>query len=178
MKGLIIRSINWEDIDEQGISKDNLEVMEFFNRALKEEKYPYVPRRKNITKEEILKFWIPSSNKNITILAELNGKIVGSGTILMGNDNEYSKQHNLSAGEYAITLNPDFFCQGIGTKITCEIIKQAKIKKIPLFLHTSVENIPMVKIMKKLGYVHKKILKNYARYIDAGIHSDVYYYEI
>ena len=178
MKNLIIRESNLEVLTREGIPKDFADKMKIFNRALKTNAYPYVPRKSEITINEIKNLWIPSAKNNIDIVAELNGKIIGSGTVLMGNDNAYSQESKRESGEYAITIDPQYFDKGIGTKITKRIIEKATKRKIKFSFHTSVDNIRIIKIMEKLGYQPKEKIENYERYAKARINSEVFFYEL
>lgn len=51
---------------------------------------------------------MPSITRNIDIVDEFKGRIIGSGTVLMGNDNKYSIESKRESGEYAITIDPNF----------------------------------------------------------------------
>ena len=178
MKNLIVRESNLKVLTTEGIPKDFADKMEIFNRALKENAYPYVPRRREITINEITNLWVPSAKNNIDIVAELNGKVIGSGTVLMGNDNAYSQESKRELGEYAITIDPQYFDKGIGTKITKIIIEKATKRNIKFSFHTSVDNIRIIKIMEKLGHRPKEKIENYERYAKAGINPKVFFYEL
>lgn len=178
MKNLIIRESNLEVLTPEGIPKDFADKMEIFNRALKENAYPYVPRKSEITINEIKNLWMPSAKDNIDIVAELNGKVIGSGTVLMGNDNAYSQESKRELREYAITIDLQYFDKGAGTKITKRIIEEAIKRNIKFSFHTSEDNIRMIKIMEKLGYQPKEKIENYERYAKAGINSGAYLYEL
>lgn len=178
MKNLIIRKSNLEVLTTDGIPKDFADKMEIFNKALKKNAYPFVPRKSIITINEIKNLWVPSAHRNIDIVAELNEKVIGSGTVLMGNDNAYSKESKRESGEYAITIDSKYFDKGIGTKITKKIIEEAKKRNIKFSFHSSINNIRMIKIMEKLGYLPKEKIKNYERYKKAGINPEVYFYKL
>jgi len=178
MKNLIIRESNLEVLASEGIPKDFVDKMEYFNKALKENVYPYVPRKSEITFDEIKNLWMPSAKNNIDIVAELNGKIVGSGTVLMGNDNAYSQESKRELGEYAITIDPQYFGKGIRTEITKRIIEEATKRNIKFSFHTSVNNIRMIKVMEKLGHQPKEKIENYERYAKEGINPQVFFYEL
>ncbi len=175
---LTIRSLNWTNTDEDGIPKDALQIMNYFNKAIKEGAYPFVPRKTRITKEEIKKLWLPTKDRNISIVGELEGRIVGSGTVLMGNDNAYSEKSKGEPGEYSITLDPDFLDRGIGTKITRRILKEAKERGITVHIHTSTQNIRTVRMMEKIGISPKEEIDPYDRYVEAGLPPAAFYYEI
>jgi len=173
-----IRKPNLKILTSEGIPKDFAEKMAFFNNALKENAYLYVPRKIPITINEIKNLWVPSAKRNIDFVAEVSGKIVGSGTVLMGNDNRYSEKSKREPGEYAITINTKYLDKGIGTKITRNIIQEAKERDIKFSFHTSIDNIRMIKVMEKLGYLPKERIERYGRYAEAGINPEVYLYEL
>jgi hypothetical protein len=152
--------------------------MEYFNNALKENKYPFIPRKTPITIEEIKHLWMPSTIRNIDIVAEAEGKVIGSGTILMGNDNQYSLDSKRESGEYSITIHQDFINKGIETAITKEMINEAKKRKIHFHLHVSIDDKLMINIMEKLGYKPKEKITYYERYAKEGLNPAVYFYEL
>lgn len=121
----LIRPMNWNDIKSNGIPRDAFGVMQYFNEAISKNLYPFIPRKKKITFEEILNLWAPSKDKNISIVAQrLDGKIVGCGTILIqGNDNQYSKDSSRETGEYTLTIDPTYFDYNLEEIITKNIIE-------------------------------------------------------
>ena len=173
-----IRLMNWENMNKQGIPHDAINVMKFFNLGLKKDAYPYVPRKSKITSDEIKKNWIPGRNRNISIIAEIKGKIVGSGTVLIDkNSNKYSKESRREPNEYAITIHPDNFDRGIGTKITKKELEEVKKRSIFFQGHIAQKNIRAIRMMEKLGYKPSKVIKSYKRFEDAGIIGKVYLYK-
>ena len=152
-----IRKPNWDNLNENGTPRDCVDVMEFFNKAVEIEGYPYVPRLDKITEEEIKRIWVPSKNEFITYVAysEEIGKVIGSGTLSIGNN----------IGELALTINMNFQSKGVGTKIAKAVIKEALSKNITVSLHTSIENKAMQRVMEKLGYKPKQKIENYGKYI-------------
>lgn len=151
-----IRKPNWDDLNERGIPKDNADVMDFFNYALKMGAYPYVCRNSKITEDEIKNIWIPTKDKNITYVAHSPGMnlVVGSGTLLVKDD----------IGEYNLAVDLDFHNIGIGTAITKKVIDEALSKNITVSIHTSVDNIGMQKIMEHLEHKPEKI-ENFSGYV-------------
>lgn len=171
-----IRPFNWERRDSNGIPYDAKDIIDYFNTALKQRSYHYVPRKIQITPEEISNLWIPGKDKNIAIVADIEGKVVGAGNVLFcNNSNQYSKDYKRDLGEYTITINPEFIGQGIGTEITREIIKELEKKEILAQVHVSKENERMNNLLKKLGYKPKKLLE-LERYRNAGLNPLVYFY--
>lgn len=83
---------------------------------------------------------LTNEKDHVTILAEYNGKIIGEGTIY-------------SDGEFSLVVDPKFRRYGIGSMIVESLIDEGKrigLKKIKFF--TLSENIPMMKLGKKLGF--------------------------
>lgn len=143
-----IRGLDWKDIVSEGIPFDCLDTMHFFNNAKNAGLYPLVPRLDDITVDEIKKLWIPAKDKNITIVAEITDpqylKVVGSGTLFVDDSG--------TAGDYHLTVNPDFARQGVGESITRKIIEESAKKGIDIRVRTSVHNLAVRKGMAKLGY--------------------------
>ena len=54
--------------------------------------------------------------------------------------------------------------KGVGTAITKAIVEDAISKGISASIHTSVENIAMIRIMEKLGYGLGRLVPNYEKY--------------
>ncbi len=151
----IIRKINWRKKDKAGIPYDFLDIMKYFNKNLKAGKYPYVPRKNSpLTKKEILRIWVPNKKENVGLVCEdaKNKKIVAAANIA------------LDTGIMTITKDLDCKEKGIGIKLTKKIIKEGLKRKIKVIVRTSIFNIPMIKIMKKLGYGNGKLIENFEVY--------------
>lgn len=175
---LKIRLFDWSNLNKEGIPRDALQTMEFFNKAMSKNKYPYVPRKSKITIEEIKNQWIPFSKENITVIAEIESKIVGSGTILINKkSNKYSLELKRAGNEYSITLDPDFFGKEIGGEITKKIIEIAKQKGISFQAHTSTKNNQVIEMLKKLGYFPIKTIKHYEPYAKEGLNPKAHLYQ-
>lgn len=81
-----------------------------------------------------------TSKDHITIVVEFNGKIIGEGSLY-------------NTGEFSLVVSPEFRGYGIGTKIVKTLIEKAKemgLKRI--LFYTLRDNVPMIKIGKKLGF--------------------------
>jgi len=167
-----IRTPNWDNLNDRGIPKDCADVMNYFNKGLEGENYPFVPRRNKITGDEIKNIWVPSRDKNITCVAysqELE-KIVGSGTLVV-DDKKF--------GNYSITIDPEFQFANIGTRITKKVIEEGLMGNITIIVHTSIFNEPMKRVMDKVGYKPNKIIKDFEKYRTIKANSfDVYEYVI
>ncbi len=175
----IIRFMNWGNKNEKGIPRDAEDVMRYFNYALDKGGYPYVPRKTRITEEEIIKLWLAGKDTNISIVAEFDGEIVGSGTALFDpKSNIYSLESERSLGEYAITVNPTSQNRGIGTEITKRIIEECRSRGLEFISHTSIDNNQAIRMMEKLGFKPKKIIEYYERYANAGLNPKVFLYKL
>lgn len=152
-----IRKFDWLNLDSDGLPKDAVNTMDFFNLALERKLYQFIPFDSVITKEVILKEWLPYAERSIGYVAETkSGKIIGTG-ILFVRDKYF--------GELQIALDPINVSSGIGTKITKLLIDESQKKKITFVAHTSVENLSMQKVFEKLGYKPMRVIKNYETYV-------------
>jgi hypothetical protein len=92
-----------------GIPEDFAAVRDYFNLGIAnlEGVYRFVPRRTPITNEEIRQKWIPSADKNISLVAELNGKVVGSITAF-GDLDSTAYEHRKERPPFAVgeTVDP------------------------------------------------------------------------
>jgi len=84
---------------------------------------------------------VTEQGDHITIIAEdEEGKVIAEGTIY-------------DDGEFSLVVDPNFRMRGIGTAMVEKLIELGKemgLKKIRFY--TLPENIPMIKIGKKLGF--------------------------
>lgn len=85
--------------------------------------------------------WFLISDKNhVTIVAEVDGKIVGEASLFMD-------------GEIAVVVHPNFRRRGIGTSLVKNLIDVGKALGIKTFkFYTLPDNIPMIRIGRKLGF--------------------------
>lgn len=143
-------------MNPEGLPKDAVGTAGFFNSALEKKLYPFIPINSIITREVILKDWLPYADRSIGYVAETtNGKIIGAGILFVDERN---------IGEFQIALDIRHTSSGIGTKITKSVINESKRKKITFVAHTSVENSGMQKVFEKLGYKPIKRIKDYETY--------------
>ncbi len=154
----IIRKVNWKNCDKNGVPRDFLDVKEFFNRALKKEKFPLVWRRNKITYSELKTVWVLSKNKTISYVAysKKSNKVVGSGTVFV--EGKY--------GEYRITIDPYHIGKGLGKLLTKRAIAETLKRGLSVKVNTSVENRSMISVMESLGYKEYKRVKNYKPYVN------------
>jgi len=93
---------------------------------------------KKITEEEIKN--LISRKALVTLIAEIDNNIVGEASLY-------------EDGEFSLVVSPNYRKMGIGTKLVEELVNQAmehKLDKIKFY--TLPDNIPMIKIGKKLGF--------------------------
>ncbi len=85
--------------------------------------------------------WFLISDKNhVTIVAEVDGKIIGEASLFMD-------------GEIAVVVHPNFRRRGIGTSLVKNLIDIGKALGIKTFkFYTLPDNIPMIRIGRKLGF--------------------------
>src|SRR3989344_8888630 len=112
---LVIRKARLEPKVE-GVPRDFYEVMEYFNRGISLDRasappcFRYMPRENPITLDEIRELWVRSMDVNICLVAELDGRVVGSVTVLFNRDSTAYEHKNLrpeSEGALALSVDPD-----------------------------------------------------------------------
>lgn len=169
-KQYIVRRIEWNRTNDRGVPIDCIDIMNYFNKALKRGVYPLIPRTKPITEDEIVSLWVLGIDSKITYVAVDNDsqKVICGGTLLLDLENKI--------GELSITKDPDYSVNSVGTDVTKAVIEDALLRKITVIVHTSLENHSMRRIMEKLGYMPNQIIRDYEKYrgkIEAK-NSDVY----
>ncbi len=146
--GLIVRSLDWENLNEENIPKDCADVMNFFNDGLYRNRFPLIPRRNPITVDEIRTLWMPAKERNITIVGLDDSldmhKVIGSGTLFVDESEKI--------GEYHLTINPNFIRRGMGEAITRKIISGAAERDLSIKIKTSIHNHAVQKGLAKMGY--------------------------
>jgi hypothetical protein len=159
-----------------GIPKDFAETRDYFNYSLEERSLPWIPRKTLITNEEILEKWIPNLDKNITLVAELYGKVVGQAVVLYNTkSNSYEHADEREPGAVGITVKPDVY-ELVTPRLTKGLIEELKNQNKKGILTTSFES-PGNKIMQELGY-KPEILENEDRYKLAGLSGKVCRYKL
>ena len=117
------------------------------------------------------KIWISNFNQNpnaLVLIAELNKQVVG---LLFFVPN--TKKKNSHAGEFGVSIHPDYQALGIGRRLIEELIEWAKenntIEKV--FLNVFHTNQNAIKLYKDLGFIqegwHVKAIKQLnGEYVD------------
>lgn len=159
-KQYTVRKIDWDRVDAKGIPSDCIDIMHYFNKELKRGAYPLVPRTEPITIEEIFNQWIPNKDSTITYVAVDNDlqKVICTGTLFLNIEDKTSER-------LAVTKDLDYQIKGVGTDVTKAIIDDALSKDFTIMIHTSIDNHAMYRILEKLGYKPRSIIKNYHRYV-------------
>jgi len=115
-------------------------VYELYSRLSNEDLYLRFFHYYRPSEEEVRKL-VTEQGDHITIIAEdEEGKVIAEGTIY-------------DDGEFSLVVDPNFRMRGIGTAMVEKLIELGKemgLKKIRFY--TLPENIPMIKIGKKLGF--------------------------
>ncbi len=108
--------------------------------------------------EEVSRF-----NNALYIIAEIQGKIVGSLSFIGG-----SRPRIEHAGEMGVSVLKECWGNGIGTELTKYLIKWGEhsgiIRKINLRVRT--DNLPAIHIYKKLGFVKEGTIQREIRIND------------
>jgi len=120
------KSDDWEDI------------LKLYDSLSDEDLYLRFFTYHRLTEEEAKR--IADTRNHYTVIAEVDGKIVGEASLY-------------SDGELAVVVAPDFRKYGIGTELVKRLIEYGKkhgMKTIKFY--TLPENIPMIKIGRKLGF--------------------------
>ena len=162
--------------ETNGIPKDFADVKTYFNKALKENTLPWIPRKNQITDDEIKQLWIPTLETNITLVAELEGKVAGQVTVFYDTEStgyEHAKQRVI--GDIGFTARPDVYKQVINPLISSLVDELKKQNKTAIW--TTACESPGNKIMEELGY-SSRILKNQERYKKANLSGKVCEYKL
>ena len=171
-----VRIPNLENMTAEGIPKDFADVMDYFNNSLKENSLPWIPRKNPITTKEIKEKWIPSLNTNISLVAELNGKVVGSGTVFYDpNSTAYEDANQMISGEFNSTANPKMQYVKITQELIKGISRELKEKGKIAHCHLPIES-PAIQAMQELGIKGKETtLEHYQK---QGLSGKVIKYEL
>lgn len=176
---MLIRSVYWDYVDKRGVPKDCLDVMNYFNEGLKSGKYHFIPRKSKITEEEILNLWVPAKDKNVSLVAVMEGKVIGSGTVLFDSgSNKYGLESGREAGEYSLSVDEDYDVKRISYEITKKMLEEGKNRGFKFGLHVYSLDEVMIGVMRDLFLLPKKVINNYQRFVEAGLEKPVYFYEL
>jgi len=167
-----IRKPNIEDLDSDGIPRDFAQVRNYFNQGLINKSFKHIPRTTAITDEEIKTLWIPSLERNISLVAEEDGVIVGSITALYDvNSTNYEHRSQRVSGSVGSTINPDANYNKVLEALASGLIHELKTQRKEA-IWTMAEETPANEILKQLGY-KGELLQNQERYIEIGLSGKV-----
>ena len=110
-----------------------------------------------------------SNKKNLMLIAEHDGKIVGNASIERNRTPRYSH-----GAELSIALRREFWGQGIGTRLMELLIEFAKKSGVEiLYLEVRCDNERAIKLYRKFGFstigVYKNFFKIGENYYDAEL---------
>ncbi len=126
---LQIRTASIDDIEN---------IYNLYNSLSPDDLYMRFFSFKKITEEEIKN--IISRKALVTLIAEIDSNIIGEASLY-------------EDGEFSLVVSPNYRKMGIGTRLVEELINQAKQHKLDkIKFYTLPDNIPMIKIGKKLDF--------------------------
>ncbi len=158
---ILVRKPNLENLTPEGIPKDFADVRDYFNNALKENSLPGIPRKTPITKQEIIEKWIPSLKTNISLVAELNGKIVGSSTVFYDlTSTDYEHTNKTIKGEFNSTADPKEDYVSIINLLIKETKKELKKQNKTAHCYIPIESLS-IKAFQKEGCKGKEEFLEY-----------------
>ena len=173
---ITIREPNLEIMTKEGIPKCFADIRDYFNEALETNSLPWIPRKTIITNDEIKNLWIPSLKTNITLHAELNSRVVGSGTVFYDTKSTgYEHTGQRVPGNFGFTADPKYYFLTFRKMMPFLVEKLKKQNKTAIF--TSAIESPAIKIMENLGY-KGKLLENQDRYKQAGLSGKIMEYHL
>lgn len=161
----------------KGIPRDFYQIMDYFNRALKDRRMPFIPRRVPITLEEVTSKWVPSLGTNISFVAAKNHKVIGSATVFYDQHStayEHSTQRPL--GTVGLTVNPDYPYKFVAIKLIREIIGELIEQEKRALIITPVEFQYDEEIMKLLSRRGERATDE--RYKTIGLSGEVLRYHL
>lgn len=101
---------------------------------------------------------LPTNDNLYCLLVKIDNKVVG----FLGL-HRLEKVWGRHVGEVGLMVHPDFHNKGIGTRLMREIVKRAKEEGFKrLELHTTADNVPMIRIAEKVGFRLEGIQKKRA----------------
>jgi len=163
---------------QDGVPKDFLEVMGYFNRGLRKGSYLYIPRKNLITPKEIRTLWLPSIETNICFVAELDEKVIGSATCFFDvASSAYEQAKERKPGEIALTVAPDRNHRLVSYGVLSEMIKELRVQNKKAFFHTDSDFQEERLMMQDLGY-QGRLIREYERYRKAGLSGKVFEYKL
>lgn len=165
---LKIRKANLEDLNKEGIPKDFAQLREYWNHgvATKEGVFKYIPRRKEITLDEIRNLFIPAikEGRSINLLAESEGRVVGAITAIYdANKTEYEHRGDRKPGDIGESVDPRVEnYQKILTALFQGLEKELGAQNRVARAVFPIEDTQSIEAMRSLGY--KETTQNHPPY--------------
>lgn len=148
---------NQKLIIKKACESDAERFLKYFNKVGEETDFlGFGAEGPGVTLEEEKEIFKNSTSKNFFLIAELEGKIVGSCSI---STNE-KRLRSLHFGELGIVVLKDYWGLGIGYYLmltTIQLSKEAGLRKINL--DTRIDNMKAISLYKKLGFKEEGIIK-------------------
>ncbi len=158
----MIKIRKFKEGDEKGIRR-------FMNKALKERKFPYIAMTE--VDKKTAKKWKKSNlaKETICIVAETDGKIIGSGTI--HKETKGRVKHRAVCGW---SVAPEYWNKKVGSKLLQILVQEAKKAKLKrLEAEIVIKNKASLALAKKFGFkVEGK--RRRAHISDKGGYEDSY----
>lgn len=110
----LIRKPNLDMLAARGIPRDFIDIRDYFNRGIRENKLHYIPRKNQITDDEISSLWIPNLDKNICLVAEDQRRSLVVGCIVYFENTlstNYEQAAQRRVGEIAGTTDPQYYLE-------------------------------------------------------------------
>jgi len=150
--------------------------MEYFNQALKDDSFYFMPRKNPITIEEIKNKWLPSLKENISLVAELGGKVIGAITAFYDPlSSNYEHISERESGSLNSTANPSFNYKAIVKKLIDGMSNELKSQGKTATANIPIES-PSIKAFEELGYIGKEIFLD--RYKKSGLSGKATQYNL
>ena len=164
---LVIRKARLEPKVE-GVPRDFYEVMTYFNRGISAPResaspcFRYMPRKTSITLEEIRELWVKSMSENICFVAELDGRVVGSASVLFKREStayEHREVRAKSGGDLALSVDPEKDYVSISEPLVRGIISELRRLEKEATLISPVEFQEDIGLFEKLTNGKGKLLE-------------------
>ncbi|MFH1425449.1 MAG: hypothetical protein ABIG28_01820 [archaeon] len=152
---ITIRKTNLEDLNGEGIPRDFAEVMRIFNEGITSGSgwYRFVPRRGPITIGEIRDRWMPNADSGIGLVAESDGRIVGSIAVIYDREStayEHRGHRKPGAIGEGVDIGSDF--RGVFGALYVGLIGELERSSREARAIFPVEDLGAAAVLRELGY--------------------------
>lgn len=143
-------------------------VKDFVNYGIKNNLYPYIPRRTLVTDDEIDTLWLANFDKNMTYHASYAGQIVGSATIFGDpNSSAYKCSYKRKPSALGMMVDESFQHSDI---VEFELIKKLVSDNLSFYDIIPIEDKSLIKSFRNFDFEEFKI--NDSRFKDIGLSGD------